>query len=114
MARQPSVISEITNVADGGRVVWLSIDNPGKINILDSNLCAALRDAANRLAGDADLRAVVLRGAGESAFIGGADIREMASLDPASARAFITTLHEACVALRDLPVPAIAQLALIA
>ena len=110
MTRHPSVIAEEFAVADGGRVVWLSVDNPGKINILDSRLCAALRDAVAGLAGDADLRAVVLRGAGESAFIGGADIREMANLDPASARAFITTLHEACASLRDLPVPVIARI----
>ena len=42
MTRHPSVIAEEFAVADGGRVVWLSVDNPGKINILDSRLCAAL------------------------------------------------------------------------
>jgi len=52
----------------------------------------------------------VLRGAGDKAFIGGADIRAMATLDPAGARIFITDLHRACDALRRLPVPVIARI----
>ena len=56
-----------------------------------------------------DLRAVVLTGAGDRAFIGGADVREMAGLDAARAREFITRLHRVCAALRDLPVPVIAR-----
>ena len=51
-----------------------------------------------------------LRGAGERALIGGADINEMAGLDASGARAFITDLHRACQALRDLPVPVIARM----
>jgi enoyl-CoA hydratase len=58
-----------------------------------------------------ELRAVVLTGEGDRAFIGGADIAEMAQLDTTSARDFITGLHECCAALRDLPVPAIARIA---
>src|SRR6185503_218248 len=55
-------------------------------------------------------RVVVLTGAGERAFIGGADINEMAELDEESARVFISQLHEACAALRNLPVPVIARI----
>ena len=56
------------------------------------------------------LRAVVLRGAGERAFIGGADLRDLARLDPDSARDFIGALHEVCHGLRTLPVPVIAAI----
>jgi enoyl-CoA hydratase/carnithine racemase len=94
----------------GGRVVWLRVDNQGKLNILDRRLSAELGERVRALADDDDLRAVVLSGAGDRAFIGGADIGEMVDLDPASARAFISTLHEACAALRTLPVPVIARI----
>jgi enoyl-CoA hydratase/carnithine racemase len=57
-----------------------------------------------------DLRAVVISGAGERAWIGGANILEMAELDAQSAREFITLLHHACRALRDCPVPVIAAI----
>jgi enoyl-CoA hydratase len=56
-----------------------------------------------------DLRAVVLTGAGEKAFIGGANIHEMATLNADSGRAFITLVHRTCDCLRALPVPVIAR-----
>ena len=54
---------------------------------------------------------MVLTGSGEKAFIGGADIREMAALDsPAAARGFILRLHACCAAVRAVPVPVIARI----
>ena len=52
---------------------------------------------------------MVLTGAGEKAFIGGANIVEMATLDAERAEAFITLVHRTCNALRELPVPVIAR-----
>ena len=62
------------------------------------------------LAPRADLRALVLAGAGDKAFIGGASIPEMAALDRDSARDFITLVHRTCDCLRRLPVPVIARI----
>lgn len=93
-----------------GRVGTLTVDNPGKLNILDPERMAAMEHALRGLAEDAELRVLVLRGAGSKAFIGGADIRAMAGLDPGSARAFISGLHRVCDGLRHLPVPAIARI----
>src|SRR5271163_4673642 len=67
-------------------------------------------ERVEELAHDEGLRAMVLTGAGTKAFIGGADIHEMAELDEASGRAFISLLHRCCDALRDLPVPVIARI----
>src|SRR5262249_20570846 len=58
-----------------------------------------------------ELRALVLTGAGDRAFIGGADIREMSALaNPNDGRAFITRLHHCCDAIRAIPVPTIARI----
>ena len=93
-----------------GAIAHLSIENSAKLNTLNSqNLEQLLRTLAG-LGADGDLRAVVLTGAGDRAFIGGADIVEMAALDAAKARAFITLVHRACAGLRDLPVPVIARI----
>lgn len=86
------------------------VDHPGKINVIGRAAMAALRAIFTDLGKRSELRAAVLRGAGERAFIGGADIAEMAALEPASAREFITELHGVCAAIRDLPVPVIARL----
>lgn len=96
--------------AERGSVARIVVDYQARLNILNSELIGQLTAAVNSLAGNERLRVVVLRGAGDRAFIGGADINEMAGLDRQSARAFISLLHEACVALRDLPVPVIARI----
>jgi enoyl-CoA hydratase/carnithine racemase len=52
----------------------------------------------------------VLTGEGDKAFIGGANIEEMAQLSsPAAARAFIEKVHACCQAIRDLPCPVVAR-----
>jgi enoyl-CoA hydratase len=93
-----------------GIVATITVDRPKKLNILGSDLMARLLAAVTSLGQEEGLRAVVLRGAGERAFIGGADIGEMATLTPATAEAFITLLHRCCAALRALPVPVIARI----
>jgi enoyl-CoA hydratase/carnithine racemase len=58
------------------------------------------------------LRAVVITGAGDRAFVGGADVNEMAELrSPEEARTFITHVRDCCAAVRDCPVPVIARIA---
>lgn len=94
----------------GGLVARVVIDNARKANSLGTALAAELARRIATLAEDDALRAVVLTGAGERAFIGGADIGEMATLDPPRARSFISGLHRLCAALRDLPVPVIARI----
>ena len=101
----------ITTSRDARGVATVILQRAAKLNTLNSEALRALVAAIDGLAADPALRAVVLRGEGERAFIGGADIAEMATLDPAAARGFITLVHEACAALRRCPVPVIARLA---
>ena len=93
-----------------GAVARVTIDNATRLNILGSALMAEFIAKVTMLGQREDLRAVVLTGAGERAFIGGADIRELAELDVARAREFITRLHRVCAVLRDLSVPVIARI----
>ena len=67
-------------------------------------------DKMTGVAADPDLRLAILTGAGGRAFVGGADIAEIAALDHASARRFITLVHHCCAAFRHLPVPVIARI----
>jgi len=91
-------------------VAFVTIHNERKLNTLNSALMEDFAAAIEGLARDETLRAAVLTGAGERAFIGGADINEMAQLDPASGRAFITRLHRCCDAVRLAPFPVIARI----
>ena len=94
----------------GWYVATVTVDNPAKLNTLDSALLEQLASTMERLATEADLLAVVLAGTGERAFIGGASIDEMATLDAAGARAFILRIHRVCQAIRILPAPVIARI----
>ena len=95
----------------GGEVAFVTLGNPAKLNVLSTPLMGRFVAAFDDLAGREDLRAVVLTGAGERAFVGGADVDEMAALEgPDAARAFIGRVHACCAAVRELPVPVIATI----
>ncbi len=71
---------------DGGTLVYLTVDNRAKLNTLDRALMGEFVATVEALYQRNDLRALVLAGAGDKAFIGGASIPEMAALDCMSAR----------------------------
>lgn len=99
-----------TRTLAGGEAARVTIDRRERLNAIDSVLMERLIDALTALAGRRELRAVVLTGAGGRAFIGGADIDEMARIrNPEQAEAFIRRVHGVCRCLRDLPVPVIAR-----
>src|SRR5271167_587439 len=91
-------------------VVTIELINSKALNIVGSGAIDELTEAFRVTSEDDDVRAVVLRGAGEKAFIGGADINEMVTLDRSSAEAFIRRLDGFCEAIRQCPVPVIARL----
>jgi len=109
MSETASVDVKIDQRASGS-IAYLTLDNRAKLNTLDSALMREFIGAVEGLAGRDDLRALVLAGAGDKAFIGGANIPEMAALDRASAKDFITLVHRTCDCLRKLPVPVIAAI----
>jgi enoyl-CoA hydratase len=106
------MISYVTTCAETrprGRIAVVTVDNPAKLNSLSSAVMTQLIESFRMLAADPELRAVILTGAGDKAFIGGANIDEMAALSgPAEARAFIGQVHACCQAIRDTPAPVIA------
>src|ERR1700751_1807808 len=69
---------------EGGSLAHLTIDNAGKLNSLNRTLMIEIIDTAAGLGDDPRLRAAVLTGAGERAFVGGADVAEIAALDHAT------------------------------
>jgi enoyl-CoA hydratase/carnithine racemase len=99
-----------TEERSGGRIAVVTVDNQRRLNCLATPTIVRLAGAFARLGEDGDLRAAVLTGAGERAFIGGADLNELGGLCADSARLFITRLHQACKAIRGCPVPVIGRI----
>ncbi len=70
-----------------GATMVLTINRPQALNALNSSVLEQLEQAVARVASDQAIRVLVLTGAGK-AFVAGADIAEMETLDPGQARAF--------------------------
>jgi enoyl-CoA hydratase len=91
-------------------VVRLTICDAGSLNILGSAAMTGVREGLEALATERGIRALVIAGQSEKSMIGGADIKEMARLDQASAEKFITGLRDLCEAVRVFPAPVIARI----
>jgi len=59
-----------------GAIGWLIFDHEERRNAINVEMWAAIPGLASELDADGDIRVVVLRGAGEQAFVSGADISE--------------------------------------
>src|ERR1022692_4142420 len=74
-------------VGDFG-LALLTVNRPEKLNALNAETVLELRDAVARAATDAEVRALIVTGAGEKAFVAGADINQLAVLTPIEAQAY--------------------------
>jgi enoyl-CoA hydratase/carnithine racemase len=95
---------------DARGVVRLTICDAGPLNILNSAVIRNVREGLEVLATERAIRALVVVGQSDKSMIGGADIKEMATLDQASAEKFITGLRDLCEAARAFPAPVIARI----
>ncbi|WP_293949612.1 enoyl-CoA hydratase [Sneathiella sp.] len=102
------ILTEIEERAHG-KVARLAIDNQRKLNTLNTAVIKEFAETMDRLDEDKDIAVLVITGAGNKSFIGGADINLMAGLDPESAREFITSIHMTCHKARFFHAPVIAR-----
>lgn len=93
----------------GGRVARVLIDDPRRLNAMGKAMMRDFLAVIAEVSLDDDCRCVVVEGTGGRAFVGGANIFELAELEKATARAFITLVHDCCDALRQCPAPVIAK-----
>jgi enoyl-CoA hydratase len=91
-----------------GSAAVVTVDRQEALNALDLPTVQELVAVLHRVAQDDDVRCVVLTGAGERAFIGGADIRYMSRVTREQADEFATLGHEAGRLLETMPKPTIA------
>ena len=78
--------SHILLQVEAGGIALLTVNRPEKLNALSAAVIAELDEAFTAIAADPAIRAVILTGAGEKAFVAGADIRELAEISAYEAR----------------------------
>ena len=96
------------DTAEGVRTI--TVARPEKLNALNAEVVAGLERAISDAAGDASLRCVIVTGAGEKAFIAGADIGELVKLTPVEGREHARRGQAVLERLERLPVPTIAAI----
>lgn len=104
MEEQPLLVT----VDDG--IAIITLNRPRALNALSRALARALLEATRDLAARADVRVLIVRGAGDRAFCTGADLRERKTLSPDEKGAHTAEIMAAFEELAALPAPVIAAI----
>jgi len=91
-----------------GRIATITLNRPKFLNALNSQLLGELSAALDEVAANEAIRVLILTGAGEKAFVAGADIAELSELNPIQAKYFSMKGHDVMGKLQALPIPVIA------
>ncbi len=92
---------------DGG-VATVTVNRPKALNALNPATLDELMRCASELRQEATVRALIITGAGEKAFVAGADIAAMVTMSPIEGRTFARRGQAVMQAIEDLPFPVIA------
>lgn len=91
-------------------VAIVTINRPDKLNALNATTVAEVGSAFDALRADHAVRAVILTGSGEKAFIAGADIGELAQMTPLTGIDVSRAGQDTLRAIETMPVPVIAAI----
>jgi enoyl-CoA hydratase len=98
--------SLLQETVDG--VATLTVNRPQSLNALNSALLSELESALYGLERDAAVKVVVITGAGEKAFVAGADIKEMAAMSALEGHQFALKGQRVLLAIEKMKKPVIA------
>jgi enoyl-CoA hydratase len=97
-------------VSSEGGALTVTINRPDKLNALSIETVAELTAAFQAARADASIRCAILTGAGDKAFVAGADISEFGALSPATAKEFSARGNALISLIENLGKPVIACL----
>lgn len=86
----------------------LTINRPEALNALNSQVLSDLKEALDELKKEADLRCLIITGAGPKSFVAGADIGEMSTMNPKKGEAFGIAGNKVMSQVASFPCPVIA------
>jgi enoyl-CoA hydratase len=92
------------------KIARITFNRPNVLNALNRKTMDELGDCLKKVRADDDIRVLILTGAGEKAFIAGADINELSQQTPVNGREFTLYGQEIIHRLETLGKPAIAAI----
>jgi enoyl-CoA hydratase/3-hydroxyacyl-CoA dehydrogenase len=91
------------------RLAWITLNRPEKLNTINEDLTRELQKYLVKVEDDKEIRVLIITGAGEKAFSGGADLSVfMSGVNPEYAQYIAAKGHELLAMIDKLPQPAIA------
>lgn len=99
----------LMEVDDSG-ICRLTIDRPDKMNALNSRVLYELDEAVDQIEVHSDIKGVIITGTGEKAFVAGADIKELSTLDEESGKEVSQKGQDIFQKIEDLTIPVIAAI----
>jgi enoyl-CoA hydratase len=99
---------QVVLLAHEGPMSTITINRPSVLNALNAEVLVALKRAVDEVRARPEVRCLIVTGAGEKAFVAGADIAAMRAMDADEARQFARKGHAAFDAIAALPLPVIA------
>jgi 3-hydroxybutyryl-coA dehydratase len=103
MKMSKTVLLEVKN-----GIGYITINRPEALNALSSQVLADLNEVLDQVEKSEEIRVVIVTGAGEKAFVAGADIKEMDLMSPIQAFEYMTFANDTFTRLSDLRQPTIA------
>ena len=95
------------NIKIKNQVCIISIDRPKHLNALNLDVLEELGSIFDKYKGSKDIRALILTGEGDKAFIAGADIKAMSDMNPDQAYKFSKLGNNLTLAMETYPKPII-------
>lgn len=89
-------------------VAVVTVNRPDKLNALNSETIADLKNAFTELKNDGEVFVIILTGSGEKAFVAGADISELNKQDVVSGKAFAESGQAVFSMIEEMDKPVIA------
>lgn len=95
-------------IIEKGPIATIRVNRPKALNALNRAVVEGLAQALRELREDQSVRVLIVTGAGDKAFVAGADIAAMAQMSVVEGMEFCRLGHRVAATFEDFPVPVIA------
>lgn len=101
-------MSDVVTVEKEGKIATITVNRPDALNALNTEVLTGLKEAGENVLQDENILVVIVTGAGEKAFVAGADIKEMTGKTPMQMRQFTMLGHHVMSMFAKMEKPTIA------
>lgn len=99
----PLILKEINK-----QIAWVTINRPEVLNAMNESVLTELVSSIQSCIDDTSVGVIILTGAGDKAFVAGADIKNMQSMEPGDALKFGKSGQQMTLTIENSPKPVIA------